>query len=171
MRLYVASSWRNPYQQEAVAVLRAEGHEVYDFRNPGQGDTGFSWREISPGWEGWSPAEWREALRHPVAVHGFRNDFEAMRWAEACVLVLPSGRSSHLEAGYMAGEGKPVVMFLPGDHPERVEPDLMVGLFAVGRFGGLDHRCPFAVTWDEMKSMVRAAAAEVALVASPGGGA
>ncbi len=30
MKIYVASSWRNQFQQEVVALLRAEGHEVYD---------------------------------------------------------------------------------------------------------------------------------------------
>ena len=28
MRIYVASSWRNPYQPAAVAALRSLGHEV-----------------------------------------------------------------------------------------------------------------------------------------------
>ena len=33
-RIYVASSWRNKYFPEVVECLRAEGHEVFDFRNP-----------------------------------------------------------------------------------------------------------------------------------------
>lgn len=33
-KIYVASSWRNPYQPEVVAALRKAGHQVYDFRNP-----------------------------------------------------------------------------------------------------------------------------------------
>lgn len=33
-KIYVASSWRNPYQPEVVAALRKTGYEVYDFRNP-----------------------------------------------------------------------------------------------------------------------------------------
>ena len=45
-RIYLASSWRNPRQPEVLAALRADGHEVYDFRNPAPGDNGFSWREI-----------------------------------------------------------------------------------------------------------------------------
>lgn len=32
--IYVASSWRNPYYPEVVNRLKAEGHDVYDFRNP-----------------------------------------------------------------------------------------------------------------------------------------
>lgn len=33
-KIYVASSWRNPFQQEVVNILRDLGHEVYDFKNP-----------------------------------------------------------------------------------------------------------------------------------------
>lgn len=154
MKIYVASSWRNPYQPRVVAELRALDHEVYDFRNPEPGDNGFAWRSIEPGWERWSPSQWRRALEHPLAVRGFKNDYTGMEWADACVLVLPSGRSSHLEAGYMAGQGKPVVMLALEDHPDRIEPDLMVGLF------GSDS---FAVTWGEMHELVARAGLEVRL--------
>lgn len=144
MKLYVASSWRNPYQQDVVELLRMSGHEVYDFRHP-PGATGFGWREIHPDWERWTPEQWREALRHPRAVEGFRSDRDGMAWADACVLVLPSGRSAHLEAGYMAGQGKPVVMLVPRNHPDRIEPDLMVELFGNGYFAVDEHELLDAV--------------------------
>jgi hypothetical protein len=53
-RIYVASSWRNPYQPDLVAHLRLEGHAVYDFRNPFNGVPGFAWSEIDPDWKAWS---------------------------------------------------------------------------------------------------------------------
>lgn len=31
-KIYVASSWRNVFQQDVVGILRDLGHEVYDFR-------------------------------------------------------------------------------------------------------------------------------------------
>ena len=40
-RIYVASSWMNPYYEQVVKRLREEGHEVYDFRNPPHGGNGF----------------------------------------------------------------------------------------------------------------------------------
>lgn len=46
--IYVASSWRNPYQPVVVGELRFMGHEVYDFRNPEPGSHGFHWSEIDP---------------------------------------------------------------------------------------------------------------------------
>jgi hypothetical protein len=105
-RIYVASSWRNPFQQEVVAWLREVGHEVYDFRNPRPGDDGFHWSDIDPAWQSWSPLQYRKALKHPIAAAGFESDFSAMRRADICVLVLPCGRSAHLEAGWMAGSGR-----------------------------------------------------------------
>lgn len=38
MKVYVASSWRNKLQPDVVAIIRAAGHEVYDFRNPEEGE-------------------------------------------------------------------------------------------------------------------------------------
>lgn len=120
-RIYVASSWRNTVQPAVVAALRTVGHEVYDFRNPTCNDHGFAWSEVDPDWQAWSPAEFREALQHPVAKHGFKSDADAVDGCEAGVLVLPSGRSSHLEAGYIVGAGKPLHVLLS----ERQEPELM----------------------------------------------
>jgi hypothetical protein len=126
-RIYVASSWRNILQPGIVAALRAAGLEVYDFRNPGPGKSGFGWRGISPGWESWTPAQWRAALAHPLAQDGYTNDRAGMDWATHGVLVLPAGRSAHLEAGFMAGQGKPVYTLCL----ESTEPDLMLLLLGL----------------------------------------
>jgi hypothetical protein len=90
-RIYLASSWRNPHQPRAVELLRELGNEVYDFRNPR--DAGFAWSSIAPDWLGWEPATFRDLLRHPIAQDGFANDFNAMKWADTFVLLLPSSES------------------------------------------------------------------------------
>ena len=105
-KIYVASSWRNEYYPEVVTKLREAGHEVYDFRNPPSGDTGFKWSSVSENYMVWSPQEYREHLDHPKAVWQFHNDIKAMEACDACVLVLPCGRSAHTEAGWFAGRGK-----------------------------------------------------------------
>lgn len=122
-RIYVASSWRNKYQQGVVDALRAAGHQVYDFRNPRPGETGFGWHEIDPNWQNWSAEEYRRALAHRIAAHGFVRDYDAMLWANAFCLVLPCGRSAHLEAGWACGAGKPTSIYIP--EGERIEPELM----------------------------------------------
>ena len=48
MKIYVASSWRNKYQQDVVKELREYGHDVYDFKNP-PNSTGFNWKQIESG--------------------------------------------------------------------------------------------------------------------------
>lgn len=117
-KIYVASSWRNPHQPWVVKSLRGAGHAVYDFRNP-PCSAGFAWSELDPNWESWSAAEYRDALKHPRAVEGFKSDFDHMKWADTCVLVLPCGRSAHLEAGWMAGAGKQVIILTQdGEEPE-----------------------------------------------------
>ena len=123
-RIYVASSWRNPIQQEIVRVLREAGHEVYDFRNPAPGNKGFAWSEVNPDWLKWTPEQFVIDLYsgHPAVVRGFAFDKNALDWSDTCVLVLPCGRSAHLEAGYAAGQGKRTIFYL---HPDKFEPELM----------------------------------------------
>lgn len=123
-RVYVASSWRNEIQPGVVQALRAAGHQVYDFKNPRPGDHGFHWSDIDPNWKSWTVDQYREALRHPIARDGFASDFNAMQWADTFVLVLPCGRSAHLELGWAAGQGKEAhVLSL-----EPCEPELMVNM-------------------------------------------
>lgn len=121
MKLYVASSWRNPHQPFVVEALLQAGHQPYDFRNP-PGRTGFAWSEIDPAWEGWSHDQYLAALEHPLARAGFASDHDAMDAADGCVLVLPCGRSAHIEAGEFPGSGRPLWILLASE-PE--EPELM----------------------------------------------
>ena len=124
-KIYVASSWRNKYYPEVVEALRAKGHEVYDFRNPPHGGNGFRWTDIDKKALEWSLDEYSEGLHHPKAERQFKADLEALEWADTCVLVLPSGRSAHTEAGWMAGAGRRVFVYIP----EMQEPELMYKLF------------------------------------------
>lgn len=118
LRIYVASSWRNDRQPEVVSALTADGHEVYDFRHPRDGDKGFHWSEIDSGWQDWSPAEFQAALEHPLAKQGFSDDMCALARATVVVLVMPCGRSAHLELGYAAGRGKATAILLSNGEPE-----------------------------------------------------
>ena len=120
-RIYLASSWRNPSQPALVSLLREAGHEVYDFRNPEPDNRGFAWSQIDPAWRSWSAEQFRRALSSRVALAGWVLDQTAMNHADTCVLALPCGRSAHLEAGFMAGQGKEVIVFI--EHLE--EPELM----------------------------------------------
>ena len=119
-RIYLASSWRNADQPRTLALLRGAGHEVYDFRNPFHAARGFAWSDLDADWLNWSAEAYRRAiLTHPIASHGYTNDMRAMQWADTCVLLLPSGRSAHLEAGWFCGRGKRcIIRTFDGEEPE-----------------------------------------------------
>ena len=58
-------------------------------------------------------------LAHPIAVRGFGLDHAAMEWADATVMVLPCGKSAHLELGWACGRGKLAFVLYDGpDEPE-----------------------------------------------------
>ena len=130
MKVYAASSWRNSYYDGIHQKLEEAGHEVYNFKR----DSNFHWSEIDENWNNWTPGEYIPMLDHDLAVDGFDNDWEAMYWAEVCVLILPSGRSSHLEAGWFMGQGKPVIILL---HEDGFEPELM---YKMSRFIVTEYR-------------------------------
>lgn len=149
VRIYVASSWRNDYQPEVVRGLRELDHEVYDFKHPVPGNEGFHWSEIGRGWKSWTLDEYTEALKHPIAEAGFTLDFAAMMESDACVLVLPCGRSAHIEAGYFVGANKPLLILLSS---EQFEPELMYKM-ATGVFTGLG---PLLLKLQDIEDAMRA---------------
>lgn len=125
-----ASSWRNPLQPAVVAALGSAGIDCYDFRNP-PGRTGFSWRDVMPeGAPAGIPAKgadlvpvetYLEMIEHPAALAGYGADYAAMERADTFVLVLPCGRSAHLELGWAVGAGKRTAILLE----DPAEPELM----------------------------------------------
>jgi enhancing lycopene biosynthesis protein 2 len=70
--------------------------------------------------EGVVRREYRELLTtSPIAAAGYVNDLRAMEWADTCLLILPCGRSAHLEAGWFAGRGKRcLILTQDGEEPE-----------------------------------------------------
>ncbi len=129
-RIYISSSWKNEHQPKLVEQLRKKGHKVYDFRHPnGRND-----RNV---WEGVTASlnlstayqqtiltadDFDRMLLKKEVRERFTEHFNAMNDADTCVLLLPCGRSSHVEAGYMAGAGKRVFVLDTSTH---VTPELM----------------------------------------------
>ncbi len=128
--LYLASSWRNPQQPAAVEAFREAGFEVYDFRSPAPGNKGFAWVDVAPhhkhrdahGFVTKAPAaDILEGLRHPTSLESFDFDYGALMRADATVLLMPCGRSAHLELGYAIGARQRTAIILA----EEQEPELM----------------------------------------------
>lgn len=128
--IYVASSWRNPLHTAVCAALQSTGLEHYNFKDEAAG-AGFHWSEISETYRRPAPGtpeqlmgvdEYIEVLKHPLAEKGFASDFDAMQACDTFVLVLPCGRSAHLELGWAIGQGKRTAIMLDGP---TVTPELM----------------------------------------------
>ena len=130
LRVYLASSWRNPHYDAVLARLREAGFSVYNFK---EANASFNWSQIDSGWDRANPEleppEILRALSSREAALAFKNDKEALYGADVGVVVLPCGRSAHLEAGVLIGQGKPV-FFL---YRETERPDLMHLLAGIDR--------------------------------------
>jgi len=132
-KIYVASSWRNDRQGAVVKKLRDAGFGVYDFKNPGAQTPGFHWSDIDENWHQWTLTGYLNALQTGIAKAGFKSDWDAMLWADTCVLLLPCGRSAHIEAGYFRGAKKSLYILIEN----KIEPELMYRM-ADGIYGDLD---------------------------------
>lgn len=123
--IYVASSWRCPTQPIVIETLKAANIPCYDFRRPSANDTGFKWTDVAgtsdTAKDGTTITKYLSMLHHPIAQHGYNRDMSAMIRADTFILVLPCGKSAHLELGWAVGQGKRTAILLE----EPVEPDLM----------------------------------------------
>lgn len=115
-------------QPAVVAALRSAGIDCYDFRRPTPGDDGFSWKDVGGPSGLVAVARGRahlelylKMLEHPRAIEGYDRDFAAMEKADTFVLILPCGRSAHLELGWAAGAGKRTAILCE----DPAEPELM----------------------------------------------
>ena len=115
MKIYVASSsWESRKGYLGIVdLLKMAGHEVYAYREQA---AAFDWDQVDYAWRGWTMTRFRSMLKHPKVVAAFSHNFDALQWCDALVLLLPCGNDAHLEAGYIAGLGKPVIALLAGEY-------------------------------------------------------
>ena len=133
-RIYISSSWKNQEQPFLVEELRKRGHKVYDFRHPCGRDDNNVWIPVSNSlglsfyYENncLNRESFRKMLTDKNAINRFNEHFKAMQDADTCILLLPCGRSSHVEAGFMNGQGKRVFVM---DTSNVATPELMYLMF------------------------------------------
>jgi len=122
-KIYIASSWKNVVQVRALAnTLRQCGFEVDDFTDDSTGRYVFHYSEIGNLYQ-IDPISFLEDSRSQRA---YQEDKKMIDWADAVVMVMPAGRSSHLEAGYAKGQGKVLIIYWPTCLPKG-EFDVMYG--------------------------------------------
>lgn len=121
MKIYIASSWKMEVACKEIAnFLRCNKHEVDLFCEERPERTAFSFDKI----KGHENLNGIEMLEQPLVQQAFKEDKKWLDWADVCLLVLPSGRSAHLEAGYAKGQGKE--LWIVGTFPAG-EHDVMYG--------------------------------------------
>ena len=126
-KIYLIGSLRNPRVAEVAKTLRAVGHEVFD-------DWFAAGPEADDWWQKYEMAKghnYKEALQGFAANHVYHYDRSHLDRNEIAILLLPAGKSGHLELGYMIGQGKPGYILFDGQMPERWD---VMYLFASGVF-------------------------------------
>lgn len=111
--IYLIGSLRNPEIPNIANKLRDAGFEVFDDWYAAGPEADDKWREYEIG-RGHSYLEGLEGL---AANHVFEFDKRHLDRSEAGLLVLPAGRSGHLELGYLLGKDKRGYILL--DDPDR----------------------------------------------------
>ena len=102
-KLYLIGSLRNPAVPFVAESIRDLGFDVFDDWFAAGKIADDSWRD----YETARSRSYAEALRGYAARHVFDFDMEHLNASDAAVLLLPAGKSGHLELGYILGQGKP----------------------------------------------------------------
>ncbi len=116
LSVYIGGSMRNPRVPEVAKRLREAGFDAFD-----------DWHCVGPEaddfWQKYEKDRGRtyeEALHGPHAMNVFEFDKGHLDRCDAFVLVMPAGKSGHMELGYMAGQGKDCYVLFDKE-PERYD--------------------------------------------------
>jgi hypothetical protein len=116
VKVYLIGSLRNPHVPDVAAELRTHGFDVFD-------DWYAAGPEADDYWQRYEQARghnYAQALAGKAAQNVYAFDKRNLDDSDAAVLLLPAGKSGHLELGYMLGRGKPGYILLAGD-PDRFD--------------------------------------------------
>jgi len=112
--IYLIGSLRNPEIPVIAGNLRKAGFEVFDDWFAAGPIADDSWQEYEKG----KGTHYDVALRSYAAQHVFEFDHHHLERSDIGLLVMPAGKSGHLELGYMVGRGKPTYVLFDRE-PER----------------------------------------------------
>lgn len=103
MKIYLVGSLKNPNVPLLGNALRDLGFDVFD-------DWWGAGPEADDCWQGYETIrgrEYKDALHGHAATNIFTFDLGHLATSDAAVLLLPAGRSAHMEFGYIVGLRKP----------------------------------------------------------------
>ena len=121
MKLYLIGSLRNPAVPVLAAKIRELGIDCFDDWMAAGPEADDYWRD----YEKARGHNYAQAMQGHAARHVFEYDRSHLDSSEVGVLMLPAGKSGHLELGYLIGQGKPGYILMPEGDGERW--DVMYG--------------------------------------------
>lgn len=131
MKIYIASSWKNQKAVIALAeYLERYGFEVDAFCRSNNKRYAFHWSELVDDEDDLANYDAIEMLADTRTQRAFKEDRKWLDWSDCVIMLMPCGRSSHLEAGYAKGQGK--LLYIYGAFPKG-EFEVMYG-FANGLY-------------------------------------
>ena len=126
MKIYLIGSLRNPKVLELGNLLRENDLNVFDDWMAAGPTADDSWRD----YEKQRGRSYGEALDGLAVEHVFEFDKKHLDSSDVAVLLMPAGKSAHIELGYMLGSGK-LGFVLFDKEPERYD---VMYKFATGVF-------------------------------------
>ena len=127
--IYIIGSLRNLEVPKIANQLREAGFDVFDDWYAAGPEADDKWRD----YERERNHSYREALQGHAARNVFEFDRRHLQRADAAVLLLPAGKSGHLELGIVLGSGRPGYILL--DSPDRWD---VMYQFATGVFDNIE---------------------------------
>ena len=113
-QIYMIGSLRNEKIPHIAKKIREIGFNSFDdWFSPGPEADEF-WRK----YEKVRGSTYKEALTNWAGKHAFEFDKHHIDESDIGVLIMPAGKSGHLELGYMIGQGKPCFIYFEKE-PER----------------------------------------------------
>lgn len=113
--IYIIGSLRNPMVPKIGNALRKLGLDVFDDWFASGPETDDYWKKYEKG----RGNGFGQALKGYMAPHVFEFDKYHLDRTDGSVLVVPAGKSAHLELGYTIGRGKPGFILFPSEPKDR----------------------------------------------------
>jgi hypothetical protein len=112
--IYLIGSLRNDKIVEIGNAIRGIGIDAFDDWHGAGPEADDYWKadEKAKGYT------YKVALNNWAARHVFSFDKFHLDRCDAAALILPAGKSGHLELGYVAGTGKPTFILFPDGEPD-----------------------------------------------------
>lgn len=123
-KVYLVGSLRNRHIVAVTNALEQAGCNVFS-------DWFAAGPEADDHWQTYEKARgrnYRQALSSPAAQNVWAFDVRHILAADVVVLVMPAGKSGHLELGFAAGRGKPTFILM--DEPGKKDRWDVMSLFA-----------------------------------------